>query len=213
MTFKNNFEAWNIVIHHSGITWWWSLTGINNSHKKRFFDSQKHPQEQWKIDWKMTEYSHIAYHFLIDKWKIYRNRDISQAWYHAWVWDVNINSIAVSINGNFDTEEVKKEDWSALLTVMREINLECNINDIKWHKDVKNTACPWKNLYMRIEDLKKMFLFKNLKMWKYEKIYKEEFWDASVYTNVEWAISETKIDRETFFMLQIWIMRAKWGSK
>jgi len=209
MSIQNNYNNGLIIIHHSAVFWGWNLESINQWHKERFYDVQINKQPIWMIKWVETKYQYIAYHYIIDKGVIYQNRDIWQIWYHAGDWWTNTASIAICLNGNYEKEEVNAEDWNALQILLNDIRGIIKITDIKGHRDIKNTLCPWINLYKRIEILKNLYLWTN-KMGQYETIFKEEFWyKSSIYTDIEGCIYNTKIDRETFFMLLIWMERSK----
>ncbi len=198
----NKFENWLIVIHHTA---WWTLDSINNSHKKRFFDEQKLKQALWKINWEITKYPYIAYHFLIDKWVIYRNRDLNQVWYHAWNWNVNCNSIAISVNWNFENEEITEQDLNCIKEILKELWEKIEIKEIKWHRDIKATLCPWKNLYKKLDELREFVFKKEEKQWKYEKIFNDEFWwKSSIYYDLNSIINNIKIDKEDLYIILIW---------
>jgi len=46
-------------------------------------------------------------------------------------------------------------------------------------------------------------------MGKYETQYKNRYWEGTIYNDIEWAIESTGFDREQFFLLLIWMERAK----
>lgn len=211
----NEFDDVYVIIHH---TVGWTLASINKSHKLRFYDNQKNKQPIWKVNWKITDFPYIAYHYIVTRnWDIYQNRWHDQIWYHASNWYVNNRSIAISFDWNYENQELTVVQKEALQKILNKIKNEYK-KEIKvyGHRDVWNdyTACPWKNIYKLMNEINNMANNWNNKTSYYKEIFEKEYnWQSTVYKNIELAKEQLQIDtvekENWFYFLLIWLERAK----
>lgn len=201
----NKWQSGNVIIHHTA--WNWTNESYNRQHKVKYYDAYpQNAQQIWRINWNITEFPYIAYHFIIQKDGSYKqNRDITQIWYHCGDYNMNCQSVAYSLNWNFENEEPTTEQLNTLKKLLKEHKEKVGKNLIvKGHRDIKATACPWKNLYSKLNSI--MTEVNNNKG-MYEEIFYREFWKSSIYLNLDLAIDTLvnawKIDREAFFFFQI----------
>lgn len=137
-----------LIIHHSAsFQEWQSLTDsvkmISRWHYKRL---HFYPNKNG---------NYVAYHHIITQtWEIWNPRPIEEVGYHCWVWYHNIVSVGICLLGNFEHEKPTKEQLESLQRLIRLIRKwQGKHLPIYWHKDFKNTKCPWKNLYSKIKNI------------------------------------------------------------
>ena len=68
----------------------------------------------------------------------------------------NTNSVGISLAGNFETSEPTQAQMNTLNIKLREVVTRYNIpqQNVVGHRDMKATACPGKNLYSKLQDIK-----------------------------------------------------------
>jgi len=189
--YTNKYHEWNelrqtesfsqnktkFIIHHTADEFSWKDT------KDEILD---YMQNTYKFHAFKRGWGDIWYNFIIDpNWDIYEWR----AWWR-WVigthtaWN-NSPAIGIALMGNFEIEEPTEEQIKSLINLItrlakdywidpnskvyyhRKSNdapyLESNENyTIAWHTDAGYTACPWKNLYNKLPEIRKE-VRKNLK--------------------------------------------------
>lgn len=126
-----------IIIHHTVSEQTWSfqqlIDWINANHRYRL-----HRIPNWFQ-------KHIAYHYIIWKnWEIINTRPEWEIWFHTATWSINISSIWISFAWNFDKYEPTElaiQRWKLLIEELENRYWEL---EILWHKDINNTACPWR---------------------------------------------------------------------
>jgi len=134
-----NREIDSIVVHHSASNYRISLVdsikAFDRHHKMKL-----HP--------KANGYGlHIAYHFVIAcNWEYQKTRPLDEIGYHAWVWEVNKHSIAICFIGNFEKDILSKEQIETARNIIAELKTGNPKLTVVWHRDIKATACPWKNV-------------------------------------------------------------------
>ena len=119
-----NFNPNMIVYHHTVET---DITPqrINELHKER-------------------GWAGIGYHFYIRRdGTIYRGRPENVVGSHAP--SVNNRAFGIALEGNFNNEFVNLRQKDSLIILSRYLMKKYNINDVKRHKDVRDTECPGKN--------------------------------------------------------------------
>lgn len=129
-----------------------------------------HAVTNWRWD--------IWYNFVIDQFgNIYE-------WKAWWAWIIwahvswnNSDSIWISLIGNFNEEEPTKESLDSLIKLSTALSKKYSINifakktyhiasssspyltdtenySLIWHKDAGKTACPWINLYSKLDEIR-----------------------------------------------------------
>ena len=102
-------------------------------------------------------------------------------WAHA-AWN-NMGSVGISVIGNFEWQNLNRDQESWLLKTLNffvekyGIDVykivtghkpckssacvfdDVNISALSWHRDVGSTSCPWANLYSRLEDFRTTLWF------------------------------------------------------
>ena len=115
----------NKIIYHNAARSEWSPGGVNEFHKSR----------GWKG---------IGYNFYIRKnGIIYSGRPENAEGAHTR--GENNNSIGICLEGNFEEEELTKEQIDSLINLSLYISLKYDIYKIIGHRDVYETLCPGKN--------------------------------------------------------------------
>jgi hypothetical protein len=68
----------------------------------------------------------------------------------------NTNSVGISLAGNFEVSEPTQAQMRTLNIKLREVVTRYNIpqENVVGHRDMKATACPGKNLYTKLQDIK-----------------------------------------------------------
>lgn len=106
---------------------------VERSHARRYPESKLH--------------SHIAYHFLIGRdGTIVKNRKLTERSGHTRNQDINLDSIAVVLAGNFEIEEPSRAQLASLRRTVRELRLAYPDIEIIGHRDASPTSCPGRNL-------------------------------------------------------------------
>jgi len=89
----------------------------------------------------------IQYHYFISKsGRIYKNHTENNVTIHSGTTEMNHKSIAVCIQGNFDTEFLMGEQKTALSKLLHSLKKKYRTIKIIAHRDVKETSCPGKNI-------------------------------------------------------------------
>ena len=115
----------NKIIYHHAARSEWSPEGINEFHKAK----------GWKG---------IGYNYYIRKdGTIYSGRSENSEGAHTR--GENNNSIGICLEGNFEEEELTKEQIDSLVNLSLYISLKYDIYKIMGHRDAYETLCPGKN--------------------------------------------------------------------
>lgn len=160
-----------IIVHHTASDFTSLLTGGKEKVIQYLNDVYKfHTFTRWWWD--------IWYHFLIDPfWNIYEGRA-------GWEWVVwahvsrnNTPSLGISLMWNFEINQPTEKQMAALIKLTTALAKKYKINPyakvdyfkeyteapylqifenytIAWHKDAGKTACPGKNLYSKLSDIR-----------------------------------------------------------
>jgi len=122
-----------IVIHHSASDDWGQEETI-----KKF--------TQWHKSRGLAHDGNPAYHVLIGKdWQALV-RPYDTVGYHSGNWAVNLSSLAICLVGNFDDETLTKYQEKKLSDQIFNWENDYSIKKILFHRDVKPTSCPGKNI-------------------------------------------------------------------
>jgi N-acetyl-anhydromuramyl-L-alanine amidase AmpD len=136
-----------VVVHHDAV----DNSKAYNTLTRITQEANAHVANGWK---------HISYHYVIDNvGDIYYCLDEKEVGYHAGNLPVNLNSIAVMVQGNYEIQTVKDKSLKALyeleryLTTQRPDLPKIVRESIKGHKEVRvaPTACPGRNLFPLIK--------------------------------------------------------------
>ena len=179
-----NYHKNKIVIHH---------TAWDYDPNRTIEDVKKEIQDIYKYHTIDRDFGDIWYNFLIDQmWNIYEWRAGGQwaVWMHAA--NNNVTSIWIALMWNFEHDTPTVQQMSALVNLVTAVAKFYHIDplwytytfstntekepyvvasknpNIMWHKNVKNTACPWKNLYKYLPQIRDEVLFrmKNEIVWE-----------------------------------------------
>ena len=175
-----NYHKNKIVIHH---------TAVNYDPNWTINDVKKEIQHIYKYHTINRDFWDIGYNFLIDQmWNIYEWRAGWQwaVWMHAS--SNNVSSIWIALLWNFENDTPTVEQMKSLVNLTTAIAKYYHIDpigytytfsintskepyvtatknpNIMWHKNVKSTACPWKNLYKFLPRIRKEVLHR-MKAW------------------------------------------------
>jgi len=88
---------------------------------------------------------------------------------------MNNKSIWICLIWNFENENPTNKQLVTLIKILKELKSKYWKINIYWHRDIKPTACPWKNLYDKLPNIRKVLknsnnVVKNEE--KHNKIYK-----------------------------------------
>lgn len=129
-----------VVVHHDGE----HRPAVYNSIARYKKEANYHINKGW---------GHISYHYIIDNvGDIFRCIPENEVAYHCGNLAINCKSIAVKFDGNFEIQELTKEQIEAykwlmfLLTRLRTDLPKIIRSSIKGHYQIKATACPGKNV-------------------------------------------------------------------
>jgi len=166
---RYHFNKTAIVVHHTANKY----SELSSADAvKAFLRSTYHYHAitKWRGD--------IGYNFIIDQ---YGNIYEWKAWWPWIIWAHvsrnNADSIWISLIGNFNEEEPTKEAIDALTTLSTALSKKYSINvfakknyhiesskapyltdtenySLIWHKDAGKTACPWTNLYNKLDEIR-----------------------------------------------------------
>jgi len=193
-TKQNKFkETWKVIIHHSAFStnnFKQALYNINKSHYKRFvipYEARWYDMSKSNVN---NKYPYIAYHYVIWKqWEVEYTRWIDQVGYQAWDWEVNNESIWICLIWNFEIEEPTEKQIKSLKKVLKNIRKEI-WKDLKiyWHRDIKPTACPWNNLYYKLNNIMTEINKDTIEIEdkKYQEIMKKEVWEPNLFKVISW---------------------------
>lgn len=132
-----------VIIHHDGVKIPFAYNTFNRLKK----EAEYHIANGSK---------HLSYHYAIDNiGDVYYCVDEKEVCYHAGNYPVNLNSIAIVVQGNFEQQNPTARQIKALqellvyLTTKRPDLPKVIRSSVKGHKEVRMfpTACPGKNLY------------------------------------------------------------------
>lgn len=127
-----------IVIHHTVIPQDWAQTPTMN------LILATHTKAGLAYD------GEIAYHYVIGKDWAAVGRPESSVGYHAGNWLINLQSIAICLNGNFNTDSPNDFQAAALENLLPHLMAKYGItrDRIKLHSEVRDepTQCPGKHL-------------------------------------------------------------------
>lgn len=126
-----------ILIHHSASPIEWTThRDVNRWHKKRGYGVS-------------SEGFNIAYHYFIESdGEVIKARSDWERTKHTKIEDVNNESIAICLAGNFEVDKPTEAQRDALSDLIYEKASEYGIkhNNVLRHRDVQSTKCPGKNL-------------------------------------------------------------------
>lgn len=175
-----NHHKNKIIIHH---------TAGNYNPNWTINDVKKQIQDIYKYHTINRDFGDIGYNFLIDQMgNIYEWRAGWEwaVWMHAS--SNNVSSIWISLMWNFENDNPTVEQMEALVILTTAVARYYHIDpygytytfstnstkepyvtatknpNIMWHKNVKSTACPWKNLYKYLPSIRKEVL-NRMKKW------------------------------------------------
>lgn len=140
-----------LVIHHEGVKTPWMYDTV----KRIQNDARYHISKGW---------NHISYHYMMDNvGDIFKCLPDTEVGYHAGTPIVNNKSIALCIQGNYETQTLSKAQKRALeefcdYMFNRRPDLPKLVRTgLKNHKDVRptGTACPGRNVVPFVNSLKK----------------------------------------------------------
>lgn len=98
----------------------------------------------------------IAYHYVIGDGWVTQGRSENTVGYHAGNWLMNLQSIAICLNGNFNIDQPTDYQKQKLTTLLRELMRKYNIprERVKLHREVRNepTACPGAHITQSLID-------------------------------------------------------------
>ena len=175
-----NHHKNKIVIHHTAMDYDpnWTIEEVKN-----------HLQKIYKYHTINRSFGDIGYNFLIDQlWNIYEWRSGWEwaVWMHAS--SNNVSSIWIALLWNFENDMPTEAQLSALVNLTTAIARFYNIDpygtthtftlnttkepyvtaeenfNIMWHRDIKATACPWKNIDALLPKIREEVAFR-LKNW------------------------------------------------
>lgn len=88
-------------------------------------------------------YNDIDYHFLVGTdGLVYTGRNIDTVGWHASNWSVNVRSIGVCFNGNFDAVSPNSNQYWAGVDLVSKLMQKYKITDISRHSDYSAKSCP-----------------------------------------------------------------------
>ena len=130
-----------ILIHHTASPQeWTTYIDVNRWHKDRGYSVS-------------AKGFYIAYHYFIGKdGKVTQARSDWERTMHTRVEDVNNESIAICLAGNFEQEELSEAQRDALSDLLLEKTQEYGVKpkNVLRHRDVQATLCPGKNLNIEL---------------------------------------------------------------
>lgn len=152
---KSNINR--LIVHHDAQ---WRLPIYNsfsryrsqaNIHIKTVYKNGRIVKGNW---------GHISYHYIIDNvGEIFQCLNETEIGYHAGVPSVNVSSIAIKLDGNFETQKPTDAQIRAYkelvnyLTTQRPDLPNLVKSSIRGHRDIKATLCPGKNFYPLIRNV------------------------------------------------------------
>ena len=178
-----NHHKNKIIIHH---------TAKDYGSNRTMEDVKKDIQQIYKYHTINRDFGDIGYNFLIDQmWNIYEWRAGGEwaVWMHAS--SNNVASIWIALMWNFEKDTPTVEQMKSLVNLTTAVAKYYHIDplgytytfttnsdeepyvvatknpNIMWHKNVKSTACPWKNLYKYLPQIRNEVLrrMKNEIVW------------------------------------------------
>ena len=187
-----NYHKNKIIIHH---------TAKDYGDNRTMEDVKKDIQQIYKYHTINRDFGDIGYNFLIDQmWNIYEWRAGGQwaVWMHAS--SNNVTSIWIALMWNFEKDTPTVEQMKSLVNLTTAVARYYHIDplgytytfttntdeepyvvatknpNIMWHKNVKSTACPWKNLYKYLPQIRNEVL---------SRMKKETIWNVDLPS--DWA--------------------------
>lgn len=99
----------------------------------------------------------IGYHYVIRKNGIIeRGRPLVTVGAHAY--GQNEHTVGINVTGNFEWEKPTPYQLKSLVNLVtalcRIYNLDPNMHTVVGHRDVNDTACPGRNLYAKLPDIR-----------------------------------------------------------
>ncbi len=178
-----NHHKNKIIIHH---------TAKDYGSNRTMEDVKKDIQQIYKYHTINRDFGDIGYNFLIDQmWNIYEWRAGGEwaVWMHAS--SNNVASIWIALMWNFEKDTPTVEQMKSLVNLTTAVAKYYHIDplgytytfttnsdeepyvvatknpNIMWHKNVKSTACPWRNLYKYLPQIRNEVLrrMKNEIVW------------------------------------------------
>lgn len=156
------------VIHHSAYSYKRidnQFDLINDWHKNRIWGKDMNGDDIYCNESDLGFYS--QYHYIIERNGDIRKprQDYEPAW-HSGSFAVNMNSIAICLVGNFEISEPTTAQLRSLVLVLKGLKKKHKSIEILGHKDVKPTACPGRNLYNKLPQIKQILsVHKNSWWW------------------------------------------------
>jgi len=151
-------EIKKIVLHH---------TGENNITNERPSDEMVRAIYYYHTI--VKGWGDIGYHYIVGKdGEIFEGKAGGDKVVGAHVYCNNIGTIGVSVMGNFELEETREKQINSLEVLLAQITKYYNIDpdgssvyhgesfpNIVGHRDLGATACPGKNLYIKLPQIRK----------------------------------------------------------
>ena len=207
-----NYHKNKIVIHHTAMDYDSNWTAE---------DVKSHLQKIYKYHTIDRNFWDIWYNFLIDQlWNIYEWR----AWWEWSVWmhasSNNVSSIWIALLWNFENDTPTIEQLSALVNLTTALARFYNIDpygkthtftlnttqepyvtaeenfNIMWHKDIKATACPGKNLDIFLPKIREEVAFR-LNNWIVWDVPLPSSWLKDIKTTNETRNSQIRSSETT----------------
>lgn len=188
-----------IVIHHAAATQHditKILPSFDRTHKERLTDPPSINQPLGGGD-----YPNIAYHYIITPTEETRVRSLAVEGYHASNYQVNLQSIAICLSGNLDTENPTESQLRMLEARILKLKKEFpEIKKVSGHRHYSNKTCPGLN-FPEAEIKRLDGLIRGEEEPKYTpKNWQDEFIDIMQGAGVE-TPPETKITEITLVQM------------
>jgi len=144
-----------IIVHHDGV----EVKGDYDPIARYKQHANYHINKDWNGDGK-KDGSGIMYHFTIDwKGRVYITRNFEETLWHCGNYQVNLASIAICLDGNFEVQQPTKEQLTSLKELLINLSTQhpefpADFNDIFGHREISSTACPGKNLLPFVQEIR-----------------------------------------------------------
>lgn len=125
-----------VVVHHSVTPQEWGMKQtmelIKSAHKNAGLAYDGFP----------------AYHYIIGNDWACEGRPENTVGYHAGVWSINLESVAVCLVGNFNENKLTSYQKSELQRILKKWTgqYDIELDHVKLHRELKATACPGNNI-------------------------------------------------------------------
>jgi len=110
------------------------------------------------------------------------------------IW-VNNYAIQIELIGNFNEAQPTLAQYKALKEVINKVEGKYWTMEIKWHKEVWKTACPWKFIDMEwIKNWLRDYDFSGIIEFNISRYYSPVEWQDMYFSAIEWFYSQEYID-------------------